>query len=120
MVRKLKDRIGARYRVPISEVSGQNTWQRIGLGFALVGSDRTAVEAKLADIVHFIGQVSGTDPIGDEREILSYGDSPIGDAANEAALLAKVDASSESTPGPGPEPLDESWIPESWKSEEFS
>ncbi len=122
MVRKIKDRVTARHRVPLSEVGGQNTWQRIVLGFALVGSDRAAVEGRLAELVGFIAQVADAEPVADEREILSYGDEPIGDAGNQAALLAKIsaEAEAEAEAEAASDPMDASWIPDSWKSEEFS
>ncbi|MCG8419941.1 MAG: DUF503 domain-containing protein [Proteobacteria bacterium] len=104
VVRKLKDRVRSRFQVPLTEVASQDTWQRIVLGFAIVGSDRQYVDGKLAEIARYItglGEREGVAQLADdEREILSYGNEPINEARSSTA------------------PLDDSgWIPESWRSE---
>lgn len=38
-VRKLKEKTGHQFQVPVVEVDGQNLWQRAVFGFALVGNE---------------------------------------------------------------------------------
>jgi uncharacterized protein len=50
VVRKIVDRIQARFKLHVAEVGGQDTWQRVVLGFAVVGSDAQR-SGQLADEV---------------------------------------------------------------------
>jgi uncharacterized protein YlxP (DUF503 family) len=50
VVRKIVDRIQARFKLHVAEVGGQDTWQRAALGFAVVGSDAHKA-SQLADEV---------------------------------------------------------------------
>lgn len=96
MVRKLKDRVRSRFRVPLSEVGGQDTWQRVVVGFAVVGSDRPGVESRVNEIADFIDRAGVAEMVHVEREVLTYGAGPLGEAQ-----------------GPG----DDDWIPDSWKED---
>lgn len=76
MVRKLKDRARARFRIPLSEVASQDTWQRIVLGFAVVGGDRRTITALRQDIARYLIAVAEGESAqlaSDEHELLSYG-----------------------------------------------
>lgn len=111
VVRKIKDRVRARFHLGICEVGGQDTWQRIGLGFALVSTDRSKVEALVTEMVDFIEAMGLAEVAGDERDVLAYGDDPV-------ALPGK--------PMRGPDvpdmrdmpDRDDDWIPDAWKSED--
>jgi len=50
VVRKVVDRMAARFKLHVAEVGGQDTWQRAVLGYAVVGSDGQKV-GQLADEV---------------------------------------------------------------------
>ena len=50
VIRKLIDRIQARFKLHVAEVGGQDTWQRAVLGFAAVGADAQKV-GQIADEV---------------------------------------------------------------------
>lgn len=50
VVRKVVDRIAARFKMHVAEVGGQDTWQRAVLGFAAVGADAQKV-GQIADEV---------------------------------------------------------------------
>lgn len=115
VLRKLKDRVEAHYRVRLGEVGGQDTWQRVVLGFAVVGSERQGVEALLDEIVRFVNRTGLAQVMSDEREVLSYGEAPFGESAR--AVIQKTGG--HALPGgAGDEPEDDEWIPEEWKSEE--
>lgn len=104
IVRKLKDRVRAKYHVQLSEVGGLDTWQRVVLGFAVVSGERSRAEALIAEIAGFVraaGERTGEVEIAsDEREVVSYPDEPFGD------LVA-----------PQAEADDDSWIPAAWKDD---
>jgi uncharacterized protein YlxP (DUF503 family) len=103
VIRKIKDRTRARFHLALSEVGAQDTWQRVVLGFAQVGSDRAVVENGLGDVVRFIEAMGLASVAEDEREILSYGDAPL--------------SGSGFRDQEEPEGMDADWIPESWKTE---
>ena len=100
VLRKLESRVRARYHLPIAEVAQQDIWQRIVIGFAVVGSDRVSVERTSADIAGFIESTGLAEMVHDEHETVAYGDGPVGDQAQPDT--------------------DSSWIPDSWTSEELS
>ena len=43
-----------RYGVSSAEVSGQDTWQRAGLGFAVVSSSASQAEAVIDEVERFV------------------------------------------------------------------
>ena len=47
VIRKLQDRLRARFNVAVSELDFQDTWQRSLLGVAAVASDQSVVESTL-------------------------------------------------------------------------
>ena len=99
VVRKLKDRTGARFNLAITEVGGQDTWQRAVLGFALVGNDRAFVATTMERVVRFIEGMGVAELARDEREILNYGDESIGSRELDR---------------------DDNWMPAEWTEDEVS
>ena len=57
VVRKIKDRVGAKLKVVIAEVGGQETWQRIDLGFAVVGPDGGFCDSRADDGIRMIDEL---------------------------------------------------------------
>ena len=96
----------ARYHIAIAEVGAQNTWQRIVVGFAIVGSDRIAVERTAADVARFIESTGLARLVRDDHELIAYGAEAFGEG--------DLDISDED----GQNYADAPWIPESWKSDE--
>lgn len=115
VVRKLKDRARARFHLGICEVGGQDTWQRIVLGFALVGTDRAKLDALVTGVVRFIEEAGLAELVGEERDVLTYGDASEGMAGTSPGRVASA------MPGAIHDTMDddESWIPEEWKSEDM-
>lgn len=74
-VRSLVDRAKARFDVRLSEVGGQDTWQRAVLGLAVVGADRVVVEGVVARVVDFVHDAGAGELVADDRETLAFGDS---------------------------------------------
>lgn len=110
VVRKLKERVRTRCQVALGEVGAQDTWQRLVLGFAVVSSDRQTVERMLGEIAQVVAGAGLAELIHEERELLAYGEGPMGEAA--VAMANKTGASDDM------DSMDDDWIPDSWKSEE--
>jgi uncharacterized protein YlxP (DUF503 family) len=72
VVRKLKDRIAARYDVRLAEVGGQDTWQRAVLGFAVVGGERRVVESVRDDVVRAIEDLAAGEVVAVDRDTLQF------------------------------------------------
>ena len=115
LIRKLEGRVRARYHIAIAEVGAQDVWQRLIIGFAIVGSDRVAVERISADVVRFIESTGLARLERDDHELIAYGADAFGDddlALRDLGLTEDADATGERSFA------DEPWIPDSWKSEE--
>lgn len=117
MVRRIKDRARARFHLALSEVGAQDTWQRAVLGFALVGTERERLAARVGEVVRFIESMGLATVAEDEREILRYGEPDPG--ADLSGYLDRDSIDAGLTPGRDDETdgPDADWIPESWKHE---
>lgn len=125
MIRKIKDRTRARFHLGVSEVAAQNTWQRVVLGFALVGSERSVVENGLGDVVSFIESMGLASLAEVQREILNYGDAPLAETVSGGGMTGAPgrwsDPASDLARDPARDPgegddIDADWIPDSWKA----
>ncbi len=78
VVRGLVDRVRAREGVELKEVGGQDTWQRIVLGTAVVAGERRHAADRLERVVALIDGMGLARIASDRREILAFedGDSP--------------------------------------------
>ena len=70
VVRKVIDRIRARFNVSIAEVADNDLWQRATLGVAQVGSDAGYVEGALRQVVRFVEELHVAEVGADEIEVL--------------------------------------------------
>lgn len=75
VVRKVVDRIAARFKLHVAEVGGQDTWQRAVLGFAAVGGDAQKVGQLADEVVRAIqGIVEGEGQlIAVDRDTIRFG-----------------------------------------------
>jgi uncharacterized protein YlxP (DUF503 family) len=80
VVRRLVDRMQARFNLHMAEVGGQDTWQRAVLGFALVGGDAQKV-SQLADEVLRAIESMAEGELSVEREMVHFGDASGEDGA---------------------------------------
>ncbi len=85
VIRKLIDRVQARFKLHVAEVGGQDTWQRAQLGFAVVGSELQVVESIGDEVVRAIqSSVEGQgEVVSIDREVLRYGDEAFAPAGGE-------------------------------------
>ena len=80
VVRKLVDRMQARFKLHLAEVGGQDTWQRAVLGFALVGSDGQKLAQMTDEMLRAI-QSMAEGELSVEREIVRFGDDQDADSS---------------------------------------
>jgi uncharacterized protein len=74
VLRKIKDRTAAKFRLPVAEVSAQDVWQRMVVGFAVVSGDGQIVESTVDRVVGFIRGMGAAEVVADDREILQFND----------------------------------------------
>jgi hypothetical protein len=72
ILRRLKDKFFARFKISISEVEDQDLWQRAGLGFAVVGSDKRLVESIMYKAVDFVESNGSVQVLDRSLEIMNY------------------------------------------------
>ncbi len=71
VLRKLIDRVRARFNVAISEVGDNDLWQRAQMGFCTVGNDRRHINSSLDKVIYFIEQMNLVEMVHSEIEIIS-------------------------------------------------
>ena len=83
VIRKLIDRVQARFKLHVAEVGGQDSWQRAQLGFAVVGSEQQVVESIADEVVRSIQSSVEGEVVSIDREVLRYGDEAFAPAGGE-------------------------------------
>lgn len=68
-VRKIQDRLRARFNVAVAELDHQDLWQRAQVGVAAIASERAVVEKILRSAEEESHNVLGRDLIGTETEL---------------------------------------------------
>jgi len=74
VLRKVIDRVKARFNVSIAEVGENDIWQRAVVGVAAVGNDRRFVNEALDKVLHFIEEIYVAPVISHDLEIQSFGE----------------------------------------------
>jgi uncharacterized protein len=74
-LRKLIDRVRAKFNAAVAEVSDQDTWQRAGVGIVVVGNESRHVQSMLDTITGFVGELYVAQILDRQTEIVSYPDS---------------------------------------------
>ncbi len=70
MLRKVLDRVKAKFNVSIAEVGDNDKWQRSRVGFCLVGNERRYINSSLDRIINFIDGLGIMEILDSEIEIL--------------------------------------------------
>jgi uncharacterized protein YlxP (DUF503 family) len=65
VVKSVKERLASRFNISIAEVDYLDSWQQVGLGVSLVGTDRQFVDRCLAEVIKFIR-------LSSEFELIDY------------------------------------------------
>lgn len=78
VLRRVTDRLKARFNVSVAEVEDQDLWQRATIALAVVSADRRHVDEQLQKIIHFVEEMYVAPLLGRELEILAFGDQLFG------------------------------------------
>jgi len=73
-LRKVIDRVRAKFNAAVAEVSGQDTWQRAGVGVVVVGNEGRHVQSMMDHITSFVEGMYVAQVLSRETELLHYGD----------------------------------------------
>ena len=74
VVRRITDRVKARFNAAVAEVDENDLWQRAVIALAVVSNDKPHVNEQMDKILHFIEEMYVAPVIGREIEILGFGD----------------------------------------------
>ncbi|MBM4378897.1 MAG: DUF503 domain-containing protein [Deltaproteobacteria bacterium] len=86
VVRRVLDRVRARFNVSAAEVGVPDAWERAEVAFSLVGGDRRHVNEQMDKVLGFVEQMYVAPVVARELEILTLGDQLYGDARSQAAI----------------------------------
>lgn len=74
ILRRVTDRVKARFNVAVSEVDDQDLWQKATVALAVVGNDRRHVDEQMSKIIHFVEEMYVAPLVSREMEIFAFGD----------------------------------------------
>ncbi len=74
ILRRVTDRLKARFNVAVAEVEDNDLWQKATLALAVVGNDRRHVNEQMDKVIHSVEEMYVAPLISREMEILSFGD----------------------------------------------
>ncbi len=70
VVKSLKDRIAARFRVSVAEVGGGDSWQSSSLGVAVVSNDRRFANEVLSKVLRLVESDPRAEIVSQRMEII--------------------------------------------------
>src|SRR5215831_17922880 len=79
ILRRVMDRLKARFNVAVAEVDDNDLWQKATLGLAVVGNERKHVNEQMDTIIHSVEEMYVAPLISRETEITSFGDQMFSD-----------------------------------------
>jgi len=72
VLRRVKDRVRAKFNAAVAEVEDNDVWQKAVMGFAVVGNDERFVGGALDEVIRFVeGEAEVTNV---ERDVQTFGD----------------------------------------------
>jgi uncharacterized protein len=86
VLRRVTERVKARFNAAIAEVDDQDAWQKATLAVAVVGNDRRHVNEQLEKIIRFVEEMYVAPLLSREMELLSFGDQLFGDSGAAGGL----------------------------------
>ncbi len=115
VLRRVIDRVKARFNVSIAEVGEQELWQKAVIGIAAVANDSSFAQESVDKVVRFIEEMYVAPMVGRETEVIPMGGDLYGRRGGDdidfaAALnpghrtLAEVEADAGEGPPPLPPP----------------
>ena len=96
VVRRVVDRVQQRFHLVVSEVGGQDTWQRADLAFAVVTPSRDQANDAVASILAFVDSLGLAERVHARHEITAFGDDWYGEPRADDDL---------------------SWVPAAWRED---
>jgi uncharacterized protein YlxP (DUF503 family) len=72
VLRRVSDRVKAKFNVSLAEVEDNDAWQRGTLAMSVVGNDRRFVNEQMDKIFHYIDEMYVAPVLSRELEILSF------------------------------------------------
>ena len=81
VLRRVTDRVKARFNVSVAEVEDQDLWQRATIALAVVSADQRHVDEQIQKILHFVEEMYVAPLVSREVEILSFGDQLFGNGS---------------------------------------
>jgi uncharacterized protein YlxP (DUF503 family) len=73
-LRRLTDRLRAKFNAAVAEVSYQDSWQRSAIAISVVGNEGAHVETMIDKICAFVDQLYVAQVLEREVELLFYND----------------------------------------------
>ena len=74
VLRRITDRVKARFNVAVAEVDDQDLWQKATLALAVVGNERRHVDEQMEKVIHFVEEMYIAPLISRQTEIMGFGD----------------------------------------------
>jgi hypothetical protein len=74
VLRRITDRVKARFNVAVAEVDDQDLWQKATLALAVVGNERRHVDEQMEKVIHFVEEMYVAPLISRQTEIMGFGD----------------------------------------------
>lgn len=87
VLRRVTDRVKARFNVAVAEVEDNDVWQRAIIAMAVVGNERAHVNEQMDKIIHAIEEMYVAPVSGREIEILSFGDQLFGHSGSGESFI---------------------------------
>ncbi len=78
VLRRITDRVKARFNVSVAEVDDQDLWQKAQLALAVVGGDKRHVGEQMDKILHFIEELYAAPVIERKVETIGFGEDLFG------------------------------------------
>ncbi|MCP3167683.1 DUF503 domain-containing protein [Myxococcus qinghaiensis] len=105
VLRRVTDRVKARFNVAVAEVDDQDLWQKASLALSVVGNDRRHVDEQLEKVIHFIEEMYVAPLMARETEIFAFGDQlfAAGGTAGAGARQSALDDEDEDAAPLSPE-----------------
>ena len=71
-VRRIVDRLRAKYNVAVAEVGGSDTWQRASLGMSVVSNSAPHAQEMLDELVTFVEDLYVAQILDRQSEVLHF------------------------------------------------
>ncbi|MHB8878688.1 MAG: DUF503 domain-containing protein [Myxococcaceae bacterium] len=83
VLRRVTDRVKARFNVSVAEVDDNELWQRATIALAVVSNERRHASEQMEKMIQFVDDMYVAPLIGRETEVLSFGDQLFGGGPRE-------------------------------------